>query len=277
MRYRYCLPSDIVTSAATITVTLGTVSTDPNYGLVSLHDENPAKPCKFVDAPPVAVAILFNHGAPTRIDGLAIPSQNVDTGLAVRFQRNATDSWGTPTQNALFSIVAKDKDGHSKRPWIDLTAVAGYSVGGFQYSRLYIPVNSVAPQLGEVCLFTQLRSWENGLRFDDEDAIERRYIPSLETAYGVKTYYEQDVKQTRVTGTVVGGSADYTALKDLVDETRGPCRGFVMVLDDQVLSDGGCLMRCGDSLSQSLRRTSQTHDLFNLPVEFLECSRGLPL
>lgn len=277
MRYRYCFPSDLVTGDATITAPLGTVSIDPNYGLASLHDGNPAKPCKFTDSPAVDVAILFDFGVAQRLDGIAIPVHNLDAGVAARFQGNAANAWGAPTLNAAITIVADDADGHSSRPWRDLTTVAGYAVGGFRYWRLYIPGNSVAPQLGEVCLVEQWRTWENGLRFDDEVILERRYLPSLETAYGVRTYYRQDVKQTRVRGTVVGGTADYSALRRLVDEAGGPVEPFVLVLDDQVLTDGGCLVRCAEGLAQALQVTWQTHDLLNLPVAFLEVSRGLPL
>jgi hypothetical protein len=278
MRYRYCLPSDIVTGNATITAPLGTVSTDPNYGLASLHDGNPAKPLKFTNSPAIATAILFDFGAAQRLDGIVIPAHNLSAGLAVRFQGHTSNSWGSPTLNAALTVAAADKDGHSKRPWVDLTAVAGYATSGFRYWRLYIPATSSVPiQLGEVCLVKQWRTWTNGLRFDDEQTIERRYIPALETAYGVKTYYDMNVKQTRVRGTVVGGTADYDALKDLVDDAGGPVQPFVVVLNDEVLTDGGCLMRCAEGLSQALSATWQAHDLLNLPVEFIEVSRGLPL
>ena len=277
MRYRYCLPSDLVTGTATITAPLGTVSTDPHYGLASLHDDNPAKPCKFTDAPAIASAILFDFGAAQRLDGILIPSHNFDTSLAVRFQGHTSSDFTTPSLNALMTIAAGDKDGHSKRPWLNLTSKAGYTVAGYQYWRLYISANSVAPQLGEVCLVKQWRTWENGIRFDDALTIERVFPEPLETPMGVELAYRMDAKRTRIRGVVVSDSADYAALKDLIDDAGGCYGAFALILDDVVVSDGGCLVGCSKEMVKAFEATWLASTVQQLPVEFVEKSRGLPL
>jgi hypothetical protein len=278
MGFRYCRPSDLVASLATITAPLGTVSTDPNYDLTALVDGNPAKPCQFVSggSPEPACAILFNFGSPQRVDGIAVPSHTFEAGLDVRVQGNAADAWGGPSLDAPLSIAAADLDGHSSQPWADLTTLAGYTTSGFQYWRLYIPSNSVAPQIGQVVLVRQWRTFARGIRWDVVPAVERRYIPALETAYGVRTCYDMEVKQTRITGIVVGDAEDLLDVRRLLDDAGGPVRPFVVILDDTDPAQGGLLVQCGDTM---LRHAAEWYgrETRPFPVEFVEVSRGLPL
>jgi hypothetical protein len=148
MSVRYCLPSDIVTGDAVITADAGTVDTDPHYGLTALHDGDPACPCKFTDSPAIAVRIVYTFAAPQRLDGFLLPSHNLDAGLDVRVQGNVAPAWGGPPLDQALTILAADRDGHSKRPWIDLSVLAAHT---YQCWSLYVPANSVAPKLGGPC------------------------------------------------------------------------------------------------------------------------------
>jgi hypothetical protein len=275
----YCRPSDLVrvTPILIIGVASGTVSADPNYGLASLHDGNPAKPCKFIDAPPVAIRITWDFGAPQRLDGIVLPSHNFDTSLEVRFQGNAANDWGAPTLNAAPPIAAKRLDGHSRSPWADLRTVAGYAEAGFRYWSLYLPVNSVAPQLGEVCLVKQWRQFERP--FDWRDLardVNRGYIPAKETSFGVETLYKKNVKRRGISTPIIASSADYQALLDLVDDGQG-VDPFIFILDRTVTDDGGLMVRCSQSMVQQFRAGWKGGNAHAVTVEFIELSRGLPL
>jgi hypothetical protein len=275
---KYSKASDIVTSSATITVPTGTVSTDANYGLTSLYDGNPAKPCKFTTA---YATILFDFGSAQRLDAFAMPHHNIDAGLGVLFQGNASDSWGAPTLSASVTIGAHDADGHVKQAWVDLTGVSGYSVSGFRYWRLYIPAtNSVAVQIGEALLVAQLRTLTRGIQDTIARPITRGYIPAMETEAGVKLYYERDVKQFGISGNIVGTLQDYADVKALLDDTHGPCRGFFFVLDSSVQHDGGLYVRATEEMATDFSAEQPVEfrdDVVMLPWSVVELSRGLPL
>lgn len=276
MSFRYCRPSDIVTGDATITVPAGTVSADSNYGLASLYDGNPARPCKFTGSPVVAVAILFDYGAPQRVDGFVMPAHNLDAAQDVRFQGNAVDAWGAPSVDAAVPIVADDLDGHSSQPWVDVTAQAGYTTAGYRYWRLYIPAGSANPELGEAILVSQWRAFSRELRADLVRTVARGYISSLETSYGVRSYYDQTVKQAQIVGTFLGRDADLTDVRALLDDAGGPVLPFVVIVNSTVQTQGGLLVRCAPSMAQhSVGWYGDDKQPF--PVEFHEVSRGLPL
>lgn len=274
MGSRYCLPSDIVTGAATITAVAGTVDTDAHYGLAALHDENPACPCKFTDSPVVAVRLVYDFGSPQHLDGFLLPSHNLDSSLAVRFQGNTTSSWGAPPLDRAVTIVAKDRDGHSKRPWVDLSGLATHT---YRYWSLYVPANSVAPKLGETLLVAAWRTFSRGIRWDLKRGVDRLALPSLTTAYGVKRYYRTDAKGDRIVGTVLGRETDLAAIRELMDDAGGPCSGFAFVLDDTTTSDGGLYVRCAESMAARHAAEWVGYDKFPFPIEFEELSRGLPL
>ena len=274
---KYCRPSDIVTSSATVTAKTGTVSTDTNYGLASLYDGNPAKPCKFTTT---SGSILFDFGTDQRLDAIAIPHHNLDAGLAVTFQGNATDSWGAPTLSASVTIGAHDADGHVQRAWVDLTGVAGYSVAGFRYWLLTIPTNSVALQLGEVLLIAQLRTLVRGIQDSIGRTTLRNYIPALETDAGVELFYERDVKQSIISGTIPGTLQDYADVEALLSDAHGPSRGFFFVLDSATQHAGGLYVRATPDMCVSFAASQPVEfrdDVISIPWQVKELSRGLPL
>lgn len=270
----YCRPSDVVTANATITATAGTVDTDPHYGLAALSEGDPACPCKFTDDPAVAVRLVYDFGTPQRLDGFLLPSHNLDADLDVRVQGNTSSSWATPPLDEGLTILAADPDGHSKRPWVDLSTLGTHT---YRYWSLFIPANSVAPKLGETLLIAQWRTFSRGIRWDLRRAVDRGFIPSLVTAYGVQSYYRTNVKADRISGAVLGRTADLTAVRELLDDAGGPCAGFAFILDDTILSDGGLYVHCSEAMAAKHEATWVGAEKFPFPIEFEELSRGIPL
>jgi len=274
MGVRYCRPSDIVTGLASISTASGTPSSDPHYGLAALYDNDPACPCKFTDDPVVAVRLIFDFTTAQHIDGFLLPSHNLDASLAVRLQANTTSSWGSPPLDQAVTIAAKDLDGHSKRPWVNLSGLGTHT---YRYWSLYVPANTVAPKLGEAVFVAEWRTFTRGIRWDVKRAVDRAFVPSLVTAYGVKSYYRTNVKADRVIGTVVGADGDLTDIRTLLDDAGGPCAGFAFVLDDTVTSDGGLYVRCTEGMAAAHTVEWVGHELWPFPIEFEELARGLPL
>lgn len=282
MGTRYCRYTDILQTFSSVTLASGTASTDPNYDLTALSDLDLAKPLKLVDGSPVeAVRVVWDHGAATRVDGVLLPKHNLDENLAVLFQRNATDDWDGspgPTQSVALSIKADrpGNPGHSRSPWVDLTTEAGYSAGGFRYSSLYIPVNTVAPKL-KAFLVGQWRVFDHGLLGTSVVVGHNRgYIPAITTAYGVKSYYDQNVVQRTVKGTLYASPDDWQELQDLADDCSGCVNPFVFVLDDAVVDDGGLLVRMSEAMAAGLTAEYRGPDLRPVTLDLVEVSRGLP-
>jgi hypothetical protein len=282
MGTRYCRSTDLLTTFSSVTLAAGTASTDPNYALASLSDLDLSKPLKLVDGSPVGdVRITWDHGSATRVDGFLLPKHNLDENLAVLFQRNATDDWDGspgPSQSVALSIkaVRPGNPGHSRSPWVDLTTEPGYSAGGFRYSSLFIPSNSVAPKL-KAFLIAQWRVFDHGLLGTSVVVGHGRgFIPAIKTAYGVTTYYDQNVVQRAVKGQLYATPDDWQELQDLADDCSGCVSPFAFVLDDTVTDDGGLLVRMSESMAAGLSAEYRGPDVRPVTLDLLEVSRGLP-
>jgi len=312
MASRYCRPTDIVTSSATVTVETGTESTDAHYQRPSLYDLDPSVPMKFTTTGPCR--LVFAFGSPQHLDAVFLPNHNLDPGLNVRVQGNSSNSWSTPALDVPLLIRDRELDGHCLRPWVNLARFEpyegspsssrspsgsqspssslsvsmsqSYSVSpspspaadpSYQYWSIYLPTNSTAPQLGEVILVSYLRQFIRPLTFGVARTVSRGYIPALETEYGVKLYYDQNVKTWLFGATIKGTTSDLQSMHDLLDACRGPVYPFVFVLDDSVEWDGGYFVRCTEKMAKSWVHKKIGGGTFELPLEFEELSRGLPL
>lgn len=278
MGTRYCRYTDILQTFTSVTLASGTASSDTNYDLTALSHVDLAKPLKLVDASPVAVRITWDHGAATRVDGFLMPKHNLDASLAVLFQRNASNSWSTPTQSVAVTISADrpGNPGHSRSPWVDLTTAAGYSVGGFRYSSLYIPANSVNAKI-KAFLVAQFRTFTRGISGKTVVVGHKRgYIPAITTAYGVTTYYDQNVVERTVKGTLTASPTDWQSMQDLADDCSGCVNPFVFVLDDTVTDDGGLLVRMTESMAAGLAAEYVGTQIRPVNLDLTEVSRGLP-
>ena len=282
MGTRYCRHTDILTSFSAVTLASGTASDDPNYNLDALSDFDLSKPLKLVDGSPIeAVRVTWDHGEATRVDGFLLPKHNLDASLAVLIQRNDTDDWSgspAPSQSVAVTIAAvrPGAPGHSRSPWVDLTTAAGYDVGGFRYTSLYVPVNSVAPRL-KAFLVAQWRTFEHGLLGTSVVVGHRRgFIPSVTTAYGVESYYDQNVVQRTVKGMLYANPTDWQSMQDLTDDCSGCVYPFGFVLDDTVTDDGGLLVRMSESMAAGLSADYEGPALRPVNLDLVEVSRGLP-
>jgi hypothetical protein len=269
----YCLPLDIITDQATISVPLGTESSDPNYKTASLYNRDPSRPMKFVTNGPNR--LVFNLKWARSLDAVAIPQHNFADGLDVRIQANDTDAWTSPALDVPMVISAKDSDGHVKHPFVDLTDQTD-PLPNFQYWSIYIPINTAPPELGEVLLMSDLRQFVRPLSFGVQRVTQRAHILSVETEYGVKAFYNQNVKQLKFTSSVLGSEADRVAMATLLDACYGPIYPFFFALDGDDY-DGGYYVRCTEEMSRMWSFRKIGGGTYELPLEFEELSRGLPL
>jgi len=204
----YQRPTDVVGSTATITVDTGTE--DSTYPKANLVDGLLYAPAKLTTT---SGSWTLNFGAAQRVDVVALAYHNLDAGLAVKIQANATNAWGSPTINADLTIPGVSLDGHTSMPWLDLTGVAGYSTGGFQYWRLLISAaNSVAVSIGELGLWTPKRTLVRGVSTGFTTSDEHKEIRHY-TEYGVLHRYRLGVRRRSWVGHVGATDQDLADLR----------------------------------------------------------------
>lgn len=258
--------ADQVADNATITVQTGTV--DPEYPVTNLVDGNPAKPAKILET---SGAWKFAFTGAQRIDFLAIPHHNLTAGLEVRIQGNAADAWGAPTLNALITIPAWRTDGWPVGPWLDLTGVAGYAVGGFQYWRLVVVgVNAAPVAIGQVWLGAALRTLSPNLSWGAREG-EFHKITEHETDFGVVLSYDFGLLRRTLTGEVDATDAAKTAVLTWWQSTNGRARPTIIVPDGTV--NEALMVRWAEP---KIDVTRNVIDRNTIPLAFQEVSRGLP-
>jgi hypothetical protein len=258
---------DNVASLATITIESGVA--DATYPPAFLVDGLPQKPAKLAGT---TGAWLFDFGAPKRVDVAALIHHNLTAGLNVRLQANAANAWGAPTVDAAFTIPAYFDDGFPVNPWIDLTAVGGYSAGGFRYWRLVIVgVNTAPVAIGEVWLGATKRVLSPNITWG-EKANDRRMIVENRTNHGVSTIYDLGTTIRRFSGTLDTTDAGRDALRSWWRDARGRFHPFLLVPDSSV--NDALLVRWA---SEDLDRTLNFLDRNTIDLAWEEVCRGLPL
>lgn len=174
----YALPSDEQVGAATLTLSSGTA--DAEYPLTNLQALAPARPTKFTTT---SAGIVINFGSPVALKYVAIMHPNFQAALNVRWQRNATDSWGAPSVDRGFTVAATDPDGYVPGPSLDLTGEASY-----QYARVSVPTNDVNLIIGAIVAYTAI--YEATPILNPFKESDHRLSILHETAYGVQFVYD---------------------------------------------------------------------------------------
>ena len=182
--------TDNAARSATLTIQTGTDPGDTNYNPSSLVDDNPAKVAKILST---TGAWLIDFTVAQRIDFVALIHHDFDAGADVKIQGNASNAWGSPSFSASITIPAWLGSGATRwpvNPWLDLTAAAGYSAGGFRYWRLVITGNSQTLQLGQLWMSAGIRRLTRNYNLGVSDLRQRPMIQNR-TAFGVDTIYSR--------------------------------------------------------------------------------------
>lgn len=114
-RLIFTLPSDNIAGTGTITPS----TEDATYPKAGFYDLNPAKPFKMTST---TGNIVWDFGDATKVDIFSIIHHNLAAGLEVRFQGNASDSWGSPSVNQALTIPSYDADGFPVNIFQDMTS-----------------------------------------------------------------------------------------------------------------------------------------------------------
>lgn len=273
---KYARPSDIITSAGLWTVTDGTESTDPDYQTESLYDGNLQKALKWTDDPPVLASIVADFTTARRIDALAIPNARVDSGAVLRAQLNDADVWTAPTVDVPLTFGAIDLEQHRPSPWVDFTTASGYSASGFRYLRLEIPVQAIAPWIGELLVISTLREFSRYPGFSGARGQKRPFRVLMETEYGIKRSVRRKIKMRQIRYPFQGTEQDFADLVALHDDASGDGLPWFCSRDGDVFTDGGLYGRFTPEAAAEIAAAEQWFDLDGFSFDFVEDSRSLP-
>ncbi len=271
---KYCLPRDIITSLATITAS-GTVSSDPNYGLSSLYDGQPAKPCKFLTSGPIR--ITFDFGSRTRIDAFSMPNHNLDAGMTCIVALNNSDSWASPSVQTNLVIGSQHLDGHRASPWCSFVTASGYTTSGYRYLSLYVPANSAAIKIGEAVIIANLRTFSQWAQFNGQRATEREFLEAIKTEYGAVRVVRRKIKRRVFSYTIKGSETDYSDLQNLGDDAGGYALPFFITADGSIKTDGGLYARLTQDSARRLAAQEEWYGVIPFTISIEEVSRSLPL
>lgn len=184
----YQLYTDNTARTATLTIGTGSAPSEAEYQPASLVDDNPALVAKINST---TAAWIVDHGSATDVQIAALIHHDFDAGADVKIQRNATNSWGTPTMSVSFTIPTWQGSGATRwpvNPWLDLTSQTGYSGSGFRYTRIVITSNSQNVQMGQLWLGSTIRRFTRNMESGAQETRTRGVITNI-TGFGVETTY----------------------------------------------------------------------------------------
>lgn len=270
---KYARPSDLVTALAVVTCS-EPVSSDPSYGLASLYDGIPARPCKILSVGPARIVLDF--GSAQRLDAIAIPNHNLAAGSVITIAGNATNAWGAPTMSLGLVTGPDSLDGHVASPWADLTQASGYSPLGFRFYSVLFPAQAVEIKIGELLAIAELRQFSQWTQFGTR-GVQIPFLESLTTEYGVQRVYRRRVAQRSLDYRIIGNDADFEALRALALDAGGLALPWFVVNDSDAFSDGGLMVRFTPDTAAKILATEQWYDVNEIRFSVQELSRSVPL
>jgi hypothetical protein len=230
----------------------------------TFYDKNPAKPFKMTGT---TGNVVWDFGSAKQLDIVALIHTNLDAGLNVRIQGNATNVWAGPTLDQAITIPARDGDNFPVNPFIDLTGIGSRS---FQFWRfIVVGVNSVNPSIGEIWLGQNKRSLPHNYSWGFKRSAARPIIEHR-TDYQVSMIYDLGTKVKRLTGEIQTNDAGLLAIQQWWDSCNGRALGTLIIPDPSV--NEAWLARWA---STERPETHEFKDNNTFPVAWEEISRGL--
>jgi hypothetical protein len=257
---RYNFPSDNVAPAATLSLPSGTA--DAAYPLANIVDLNPAHPFKLTTT---TCRIVFDLGSATTLAIVALIHHNLDAGLNVRWQGNATNSWGSPSFDYAFTITAKDQDGY--RP----NSVAIPS-GSYRYwSLVVVGTNTNNLIFGSIWIGTALRTLTNNYSWGYKREDPRPGAVRWKTRAGVEWVSPTYGRQRRLASDVQTTDAGLVELTTWYQSCGGMDQPTLILPGAQDWTDAG-LVKWADDMSFQ----QAVADNVTVQVSWLEVAKGLP-
>jgi len=262
-RLQYNHPADNL--AALATLSLAGFTAQAAYPLANLVDLNPANPFK---ANEQTGRVIIDHGTAKAIALVALIHHNLDAALSVKFQANATDSWGAPSFSQAFTIGAKDTDGYRPNTYLDLSGAPPT----FRYHSLFVEgTNTLDVILGELWLGSTIRTIVHNYSWGFRRADVRPGRKQWTTPSGVDWTYPSQGRRRGLTGSVDTSDAGVAALSAWSQAAGG--------LDQPVLIIPGAPDITDALLAKwtvDFEYTGEFIGVNPMAVGWLELARGVP-
>lgn len=261
--FQYARFSDNIASQATITAS----AEDTAYPATWLVDELADQPGKLTAT---SGNWVFDFGTARELACVSLIHHNLDVGLEVRIQGNASDSWSSPTLNDAFTIHARYADQFTVNERVMLSDFHAAGARTFRYWRLVIVgTNSANISIGEVRMDAAVRTF--GIRNINWDSPRAWRRPSIvhETDRLVRHGYSFG---TTVRALEIEAEATEAVLTDIETWFRdvGNTRPFTLIPD---VNQPDTLMAV--MLSADLPHKRGRGPTFPITISFQETSRGL--
>jgi hypothetical protein len=275
MSLLYDLPTDKQTG--TWAQTGGTVNAV--YPLTNIDDDKPWNPTVFTVNP---TSLTIDFATAKRVDVVSFIHVKFDAAAVIHVQMNATNTWATPTVDGTLVVVGPAEDSMPANPFIDLTAVSGYSTGGFRYLNIKIVSGqSSLLSFGNVRIsgrkrtITGFTSTPRNRASGGGDA-ESHPVMERPTDAGAQLGYSRGTRARWVNGSI---RCNDTGFSDLLTWTRsclGRFKPSLLIPDSSV--NEAYFVKWGASADYILQRqTLQTTptSVHDVPVNWEEVGRGL--
>lgn len=224
MSFIYTRPSDNLLAVAE----LSAAAPDVNYPLSNMVDGFPDHPAKFTAT---TDAIVADFGVAKRVDAMAFYHHNLDPGVAVNLQGNATNTWGAPSLSTGIVMPARWADGYPINPWIDLKTLVPVDANRtYRYWRLVISsANSVNISIGEWGLYGTRRDFGvRNISWGSTRTIRRPAIV-IETERLQRKVYDLGVSQRLIEISLEATDQSAADVWSLFRDARGVLKPFMIV------------------------------------------------
>lgn len=273
MSLLYDLPTDKQTG--TWSQTAGTVNSV--YPLTNIDDDKPWNPTVFTVNP---TSLTIDFATAKRVDVVAFIHCNFDASAVIHVQMNATNTWATPTVDGTLVVAGAAEDSMPANPFIDLTAVSGYSTGGFRYLNIKIVSGQVSLlSFGNVRISGRKRtltgftsSTPRDRAFGAGDA-ESHPVMDRPTDAGAQLGYSRGTRARFVSGSIVCNDSGFADMQTWTRSARGRFKPFVLIPDST--TNEALFAKWGNGSDWLFQRTILSRGIHEVPVEWEEVGRGL--
>lgn len=262
-KLRYNHPADNLISLATLSLPTG--SALAAFPLTNIRNLNPALPAKFADQ---SIRIVFDFGSATAVHLVALLHHNLDAALDVRWQANATDSWGGPTFSQALTIAATDTEGYRPNTYHDLSAAPPT----FRYhSLVVVGANTLDVILGEIWIGGAVRTLVHNFSWPFTREDPRPGALQWATRAGVVWTYPSFGRQRKLESSILTTAANLATLSAWSQACGGTAQPTLIIPDAPDIPDA-MLARWTKAFSYTEEMTD--NDL--LPVGWVELARSMP-
>jgi hypothetical protein len=251
--------------AGAVTPAIGGGAENADFPRANLGDLNPANPFKFAGN---TGRLVWDFGSAQPVQLVALIHHNLSAGLNVRWQGNATDSWGAPSLDQAFTIGAASIDNYRPNAWLDLS---GLSHSFRFWSLVIVDANAAPIVLGDLWFNAVKRTFVHNYAWPYGDGEQRPARRELVTRGGVRFTYPGVGRQRLLSSAVQTSVAGLEALRDWHRSTNGGDRPSLFIPDPAASIRDAWLGYWGTPQWEPSR---QFLDDGAVPFSFLECAYG---